>query len=426
MDHAYDDFTTSNYERLLDIAKERFAFIKYTEMKDVNPLLCYVLWRHDIDISPQRAHRLAQIEYNKDISATYFVWLHSPMYHFFDREIVKVLKSIMDMGHDIGLHFDSGYYGFLDASELVVNIQFEKSMLEKALGRSIVVFSYHDPGTEFPGYGQYDMDQLTSMYPHYFEASIGGLINTYSDYLRKHFTYCSDSNGYWRFESLESQLNKKENKNLQVLTHPEWWQESAMPPRQRIFRCLYGRAKVAMSNYDKMLALYGRQNHEGPAQALRVLSASQPETFRLCDYLWNEGHFQTLFLQLWAAHEAQIIRLCNAFSMQQGESTDVELHQIGESDEILIDGRKLFEHILGQSSDRMLNIDESEHEIWSSVYNRLVHGWTTIPDVRLEEGCVYLCRLIERLGEWGLRSSLAYDGLSPLEALIFRGNRIKG
>jgi len=417
LDHAYIDFTTANYKRLLDIAKERFAFIKYPEAKDIDPNLCYVLWRHDIDVSPQRAHRLAQIEYNKGVVSTYFVWLHSPMYHFFDREIVKVLKSILDMGHDIGLHFDSGYYGFLNAQELVEKIQFEKSILEKALGRSVIVFSYHDPGTELPDYGKYDMGQLISMYPHYFEDSIGGLINTYSNYLWKNFTYCSDSNGYWRYDSLESQLNKKQNKYLQVLTHPEWWQESPMSPRQRIFRSVYGRAKVAMNNYDATLALYGRQNHSGPIEALRVLYTSQPDILRLCDYLWNEGYFRALFIQLWNMHKAYIIRLSNVVTRQQGQAPCEESNHSGESEEITIQTLsnhrettdnepvylwRLFERLFEKSLGAVLNTNETEYKTWSAIYNELVHGQAHIPNSHLEKGCAYICRLIESIGKWGI------------------------
>lgn len=258
--YYFDDFTISNYMKLIDIARSDFSFIKFREIEEIDESLNCVLWRHDIDFSPHRALALAKIEYKKNVQSTFFVWLHSLMYHFFEREVVEIFKRILEMGHDIGLHFDSGYYGFLNETQLQAKLSFEKEILEKAIGQSINVFSYHDPGSEFLEYGNYTIEQLSDMYPHYFEPEIAGMINTYSDYLRKNFYYCSDSNGFWRFERLEDILTEKVYERLHVLTHPEWWQDRPMPPRQRIHRCIDGRADNVKFSYDELLQNFGRLN----------------------------------------------------------------------------------------------------------------------------------------------------------------------
>jgi hypothetical protein len=50
------------------------------------------------------------------------------------------------------------------------------------------------------------------------------------------------------------------HKRIQVLTHPEWWQKEVMRPRQRIQRCIDGRAKKIAMLYDKLLQEWGREN----------------------------------------------------------------------------------------------------------------------------------------------------------------------
>jgi hypothetical protein len=255
---VFEDFVVTSYVSLLEIAKQRFLFVNYNQAFDTTSR--FVVWRHDIDVSPHRALALARVEHERDLRSTYFVWLHSPMYHFFELEIVNILKSIVELGHDIGLHFDTGYYGYLDKSALERVIGSECKLLEVVIGKKIDCLSYHDPGVGFPNYGQYSIDELSALYPHYFETSLCDRINTYGQYFRENVHYCSDSNGYWRFRKLKDVLQDPAVKNLQVLTHPEWWQKSPMPPRQRILRSIEGRAKHNIQNYDKTLRDHGREN----------------------------------------------------------------------------------------------------------------------------------------------------------------------
>jgi hypothetical protein len=59
MDYFFEDFTESEYETLLKLAKKKWRFIKYSEYRSDQPV---VLWRHDLDFSVHRALRLAQME----------------------------------------------------------------------------------------------------------------------------------------------------------------------------------------------------------------------------------------------------------------------------------------------------------------------------------------------------------------------------
>ena len=147
------------------------------------------------------------------------------------------------MGHEIGLHFDSDFYEIYDESSLSLKIAAEAEILERLYGVKPAVFSFHNPVAE----------QLSCE-----DEVYGGLINCYSRRFKNDVTYCSDSNGYWRFRRLRDVLVEAKAPCLQVLTHPGWWQDLPMPPRQRIFRSVYGRAAATMRDNDTALDSYGR------------------------------------------------------------------------------------------------------------------------------------------------------------------------
>ena len=88
----------------------------------------------------------------------------------------------------------------------------------------------------------------------------GGMVNCFSDYFQTKIEYCSDSNGYWRFKRLENVLLDNNTKQLQVLTHPELWQDEIMSPKKRVYRCADERAMKMKIWYDNTLANNNRNN----------------------------------------------------------------------------------------------------------------------------------------------------------------------
>lgn len=242
--YYFSDFTSDNYRRLIDIAKENFCFTTFSELESNNDKR-FVLWRHDIDMSPQRAVKLAEIESERKVYSTYFLHLHSAFYNAFEADVVECVKRILNLGHHLGLHFDNGFYSDLDLSSFEHWLRIEADILESVFDVSIKVFSFHNP-TPFA---------IAST-----DLRYAGIINVTSSYFREDVTYCSDSNGYWRFRRLEDVLRDPQVKRLQVLTHPVWWQDEVMSPKQRILRCINGRAKKTIEGYDKLLMEFDREN----------------------------------------------------------------------------------------------------------------------------------------------------------------------
>lgn len=239
----WDDFTETAYSRLLSLAKDEFAFIGYTDDLATDKV---VLWRHDVDFSVHRALRLAEIERDHGVASTFFFQLSCMFYNVFEHTVLERIRRIMRLGHSIGLHFDPSLYEGLSKEDVLNKMTWEKSVLENLFETTIEAVSFHNPE-----YG----DWLSEG-----SHTLCGMTNTYSQFFKDNYGYCSDSNGYWRFESIESVIRSGRHTRLQVLTHPALWTPDPMPPRKRILRCVEGRAKRTMETYDAILSKSGRLN----------------------------------------------------------------------------------------------------------------------------------------------------------------------
>ncbi|MEU4792158.1 hypothetical protein ACFWRG_20270 [Micromonospora tulbaghiae] len=60
--------------------------------------------RHDIDIVPERAPAMAELEADLGIAATYFFRLHANEYNALSHENLAIMRDIVAMGHEVGLH----------------------------------------------------------------------------------------------------------------------------------------------------------------------------------------------------------------------------------------------------------------------------------------------------------------------------------
>ena len=221
--YHFDDFTLENYRRLIKLAKEKgFQFILHKdafvdERKDI-------IWRHDVEFEPDIALKMAKIEHEEGVKASYFFQLHSQFYNVVDTHYREVFHKIKDFGHLVGLHFDSAYWGVVDEKQLDKFITLDCKYLEANLGVEIDTFSFHN---------------TTPFTQSCLEYRYGGLINVYSSYFKECYNYCGDSLGYWRFDRLEDVLKDKKVQHLQVLTHDGNWADEVLSPRKRLSRAFH-------------------------------------------------------------------------------------------------------------------------------------------------------------------------------------------
>jgi len=240
--YHFADFTLDNYRRLLRLAMLNYRFRRFT---DYHPTERFVLWRHDVDMSVHRAIKMARIEAEEGVAATYFLHLHSQFYNLFELDVKRLVEELLSLGHALGLHFDTDYYGVGGSKQLEELLARERRVLEEFFESEIRVFSFHN---------------TSAATDRFRNQEYAGLINTYADFFRTEVPYCSDSNGYWRHRRLEDVLRAASDSRLHVLTHPEHWQDEVMSPKERVYRCISGRAEKTRQWYEGALRAFGRRN----------------------------------------------------------------------------------------------------------------------------------------------------------------------
>jgi Formyl transferase len=241
---ADNGFTEAGFRALLwQLKAANYQFSGYGDAPD-SP---HVIWRHDVDFSMHRALALARIEAEENVRATYFVNPRSAYYNLAEPEIVQIAAAIRAFGHTIGLHFDAGAYdtSCWNRSALDAAVARERKLLEHLLEAPITCMSWHNP----------DQSNLLA----FTDDMIGGMHNAYGAALRHDYTYCSDSNGYWRFKPMPDVIAEGHAK-LHLLTHPEWWTPEPIPPSARLDRAILGRARATRAAHDALIAKAGRKN----------------------------------------------------------------------------------------------------------------------------------------------------------------------
>ena len=395
------DFTSEHYRQLCQLAIKNYSTASYLKVPWGQR---FVLWRHDMDYSLNRGLSLAKIEHEYGIKATYFLNLHSEFYNLAEASQHAIIKQIISLGHDIGLHFDASFFGDISESELNHAIAREAGYLKSLFNIQPVAFSFHNPVAHTLN----------------FESdTYGGLLNCYSTRFKTEVPYTSDSNGYWRYRRLHDVLRDATDPCLQVLTHPGWWQEKPMSPRQRIYRSALGRTLDIMRTYDEALMRHGRLNHMGASKSLLVIKAAQPVRFQLCEYLWNQGEFYTLFVELWRIHEAQINRLCKAqFLKEWGVPLEV-VNEFFSNENFILDGWQLFCVVFGDSWENVIGTSMAEYRAFHTLGNQIIHARSMISSTKLEDGCVAICSYIGQMSQWALSHPFSYSGLTTLDTIDF-------
>lgn len=232
--YNFDFFTIENYEKMVKLAIENgFQFIDYKDEFIANRK--DILWRHDVEFSPDVALKMAEIESEYGVHSTFFFQLHSEYYNIIEKYFTEILNKIKDLGHNIGLHFDAHYYNVFTEIELEKFIIQDKNYFEQVFNVKLEAFSFHNTN-------QFILSCEKERY--------GGLINVYSEFYKTQYNYCADSTGYWRFDVLEDILKDPIIKHLQVLTHDAMWSEKILSPRQRVMKSIQNNAERVKKQYD--------------------------------------------------------------------------------------------------------------------------------------------------------------------------------
>ncbi len=199
------NFTYRDYRALIGLLRDNgYAFSSYVNYPGTGK--CVIL-RHDIDYSLEQAVKLARLEKELGVRSTYFVLLSSDFYNPASSSSYRNLHELLDLGHNIGLHFDETAYDY-DRFGIDYYIRKEARILSDLIDVNISSFSLHRPN-------RFTIET---------QIRIPGLINSYGEEFFNGFKYLSDSRRHWR-EPVEEIIQKGEYEKLHILTHAFWYHE---------------------------------------------------------------------------------------------------------------------------------------------------------------------------------------------------------
>ena len=244
------DFTLEGYRLLLTAFSER-EFVATTYEAVVLDRREVVL-RHDIDMSIEAAVATAHVEADLGMRATYFVLLRSELYNPLAPASKEGLRKIIGLGHDVGLHFDASNYD-QDLESLDHAAAQECDFLERLIGRPVSVISFHRPAKSLLGLAQ----------------TIAGRIHAYQPKFFEQMGYCSDSRGAWHHGHPLDHECVREERALQLLTHPLWWTGGGKLPHDRVAEFADARSNQIKVELAANCTAYKLPNDIGPCDVVR-------------------------------------------------------------------------------------------------------------------------------------------------------------
>lgn len=189
-------------------AKARgFAFVRFQDFLPDSPALPrrYIALRHDIDFAPSYSLKMAELEHAAGIASTFFVLVDGQFYNPLDSEVIRQIRRIHSLGHEIGLHFAVSSAVHADIGK---EVAFRLSILSNIVGVPVRSFSQHDPVNA--GF------VAVALPPEHHAC-----VDASKAIKDNNLLYVSDSAMMWRRYTFETAMD--EDRNLCLLAHPHSW-----------------------------------------------------------------------------------------------------------------------------------------------------------------------------------------------------------
>jgi len=207
------DYSTERFRNFLkDLKSEEFVVISFDEYEAglIDSGKVNVVLRHDVDISLDRTLKMAEIQKELGIQATYFFRLHAEKYTF--EEAKPIIKGLANDGFGIGLHYETLSIAEGDLKKAIEFLKNDIQRLREIAPVSVVAAHGQKLYKNREIWGE--VDKLT--------------LQITSAYDMKYNIYLSDAggkrlsgkDGKYLFDRI---YEAKPGQIIQVLIHPDWW-----------------------------------------------------------------------------------------------------------------------------------------------------------------------------------------------------------
>jgi hypothetical protein len=158
-----------------------------------------LILRHDVDLATGPARRVAELERECGVRSSFFFLVSSSMYNPLAPAARRDLRALVEMGFEVGLHFDPSVH---PADDLTAAVHAEARALELASGAPVRSISLHNPS-------------VTGRYP-LFE----GFYNAYDERIFGPDVYRSDSRMRLTWDEASAFVARAAEQPVQLLLHP--------------------------------------------------------------------------------------------------------------------------------------------------------------------------------------------------------------
>ncbi len=206
-----NQFSFKEYQNILRKMKSSHRTLSFRDCKElgfdgVMSIDKFVIMRHDIEASIENALKIAKLDASENISSTFFFLLTGD-YNIFSEHDAPKVRDIIELGHDIGLHYDASFLSSF-SSDLPNIITKQSRFIESFFDIKIHAASCHKPMR----YGKL--------------SDTGDLIDPYDRNYMTQIKYISDSNQAWREGGILKNLDDFDK--IQLLTHDICWSKDGL------------------------------------------------------------------------------------------------------------------------------------------------------------------------------------------------------
>ncbi len=237
------DFSTDHYREIVTAICQSHKTICFRDIhklgRAVFEIPKFVVMRHDVEFSIPAALRMAEIEAALGVQSTFFL-LQTSDYNPFEEEEAVLIRRILDLGHDIGLHYDAALFERLNVDPLeTTKAQIE--LFQTYFRTKIHAMSSHMPmrsGKTF---------------------SIPGVIDTYDPMYLTEMKYISDSTQAWR-EGVVTE-NLATYNHIHLLTHEYIWHPFGWDWSALLFTEVHDKFQRAWKRAENFINMYREGLH---------------------------------------------------------------------------------------------------------------------------------------------------------------------
>lgn len=172
-----------------------------------------LILRHDIDFDIEYADKISRIEDEIGVKSIFFFLMHSKSYNLLENKNYLLVKSMMDRGHQVSIHFDPTLY-----DDIEKGFDKERKLFETVFDTEVKYTSIHRPSEYFINNPN----------------KICGVSHTYQPTYFKNIKYFSDSQGEFKYGHPHESKEFSEKQTMQLLTHPIWWVTKSKDPISKL------------------------------------------------------------------------------------------------------------------------------------------------------------------------------------------------